>query len=318
MNVLQSIPRLGLACLVFITATLASPAIAQTDDLELRPDWAVGQTATYEFWTQRQRDINVSFAGRTREVTTLLASEGHSRWQVTDVAPDGSATATMTLEWIVITLTGPDGKPLKVDSRRPGGDIPTYKELVDAVAGVPLTVQVNADGTIVSVAGLDAMRRQWSQGDFPLDERDFIETATDTAVLPGVPPTLRPAGTWTTAFAWGHELGTLHHDLTWTLASVEDVEGIGLATIDVAGTLRLEVDPDNLPDDAPPTDYRLTSGSFEGQVLYDLQRREAVGRNGVQEDTIVATTRLPDGRGTLQRTTTQRLQSQTLRVEEGD
>ncbi|MEM0915072.1 MAG: hypothetical protein AAGB29_12905 [Planctomycetota bacterium] len=315
MNVSRSLGTLGV---LWLTLCLAAPAAAQTTDYDLRPAWVEGQTATYEFWTQRQRNITVSFDGQERSAATTLASEGESRWEVNRVADDGSATATLTLEWIVITLTGPDGSVLKVDSRRPGGDIPTYKQLVDAVAGVPITVQVDPDGSVASVTGLDAMRRKWGAEPFPLEDRDFIETATDTALLPAAPPALQLGGRWNTSFGWSHELGTMHHDLTWTLASIEDVEGIELATVDVAGRLRLEVDPDSLPDGAPPTDYRLTSGTFEGQVLFDLQRREAVGRNGIQEDTVEASTRLPDGRGTLKRVTKQRLQSQTLRIEEGE
>jgi len=38
----------------------------------------------------------------------------------------------------------------------------------------------------------------------------------------------------------------------------------------------------------------------------------------VQRDVIVSTIRLPQGRGTLQRTATQRVQSQTLRIDEGE
>jgi hypothetical protein len=304
----------AMACLL-----LAGAAWAQSEEgVELRPSWAVGQSSTYEFWTLRERTIVVSFGGRQREAATTLASEGHTRWRVKAVDDDGSATAEMTLQWIAITATGPDGKAMTVDSRKPGGDIPAYKKLIDALVGVPLTVAVEPDGTIESIQGLQAMQRKWGADAFPLEEIDFIETATDTAVLPGVPPSVRPGGAWATRHAWSHELGTMHHALDWTLDEVESVEAIGLATVNVEGRLRLEVDPDNLPDGAPPTDFKLTKGTFEGQVLFDLQRHEAVGRNGVQHDVIVATTRLPDGRGTLTRTTTQRVQSQVLRVEEGD
>jgi len=303
---------------IALLACVAPLAIGQTGEaIALRPAWVEGQASTYEFWTQRERRIVVSFGGRDREVTTKLSSEGHTRWEVTDVADDGSATAAMTLEWIAITATGPDGQALTVDSRKPGGDIRTYKKLVDAAAGVPLTVRVAADGSIAAIDGMQAMKRKWGQGDFPLEERDFIESAVDTAVLPGVPPTVQPGKSWSTSHGWSHELGTMRHDLTWTLDGVEDVEGIGLATVNVDGTLALEVDRDAIPDDAPPTEFKLTEGTFEGQVLFDLQRREAVGRNGVQRDVIVSTIRLPDGRGTLKRTATQRVQSQILRIEEG-
>ncbi|MEO0588840.1 MAG: hypothetical protein AAF078_14525 [Planctomycetota bacterium] len=310
-------------CVVWVVAVVAgaggaSGQSAESAGVELRPAWKVGQRALYEFWTQRERQIDMQFDGRSRTVSTTLASKGQTEWVVTEVGDDGSAKGTMTLQWIVITLTQPDGSTMKVDSRRPGGDIPAYKQLLDAVAGAPLVIEVDADGSVASVEGMNKMTAKYGGDEFPLEERDFIETATDLASLTGVPAMVAPGQRWSTTHDWSHELGTMRHDLDWTLSEVEDVEGIGLAVVDVTGDLTLELGDDAIPADAPPTQVRLVSGSIEGQVLFDTVRREAVGRNTVQNDVIRSTVRLPQNRGTLVRTTTQRVQSQSLRIEEGE
>ncbi|MEM6333499.1 MAG: hypothetical protein AAF823_09195 [Planctomycetota bacterium] len=314
-------------CVVWVVALAIGGAVgvgsaaaqsAESEGVALRPAWAVGQRALYEFWTQRERQIDMQFDGRSRTVSTTLSSEGQTEWVVTEVGDDGSAKGTMTLQWIVITVTQPDGSTMKVDSRRAGGDIPAYKQLLDAVAGVPLMIEVAADGSVASVEGMNQMTAKYGGDEFPLEERDFVETATDLAALTGVPAMVVPGQRWSTTHDWSHELGTMRHDLNWTLSEVEDVEGIGLAVVDVTGELTLELGDDAIPADAPQTQVRLVSGSIEGQVLFDTLRREAVGRNTVQNDVIRSTTRLPQNRGTLVRTTTQRVQSQSLRIEEGE
>ncbi len=78
--------------------------------------------------------------------------------------------------------------------------------------------------------------------------------------------------------------------------------------------LDLEVDRSKIPDDAPPIDVKLRDGSVQSQVMFDLQRHEAVGRNSVQKTDIDVTIRFPQQsiHQRIQRTT----QSQMLRIAE--
>lgn len=294
-------------------ALSVSAASAQTYDL--RPQWTAGQSATYSFWTARQQNQTVTMpTGESRNATNSYETNGELQWTVESIRPDGGATGTMTMDWIAVTLTDLQGQTVTMDSRKPRGDVPRFQKLLKAMVGKPITVTVNADGTIEKVAGLGPIRRAAEEPDDVPEDLDWIESATDLATVPGVPPEVRIGGTWKKDFRWTHDEGHLRHAMTYTLADVEDVAGIPLATVEGKGTLKLDPKPLELPPDAPPVQRRLTGGEVTTQILFDLQRHEAVGRNTTQEETIVTTIRFPQG--TIRRSATTTIQSQVLRLSE--
>ncbi len=295
---------------------LCGAASAQ-ETYDLRPQWVEGQRATYAFWTARLQTRSMTMPnGQSRQASTHYETDGEVTWVVESVRADGGATCTMTMDWITVSLTDPEGKTLNMDSRRASGDVPRFQKLLKAMAGAPITVTVNPDGTIAKVSGTDAIRRKAEEPDDVPEDLDWLESATDLATVPGAPPQLRVGGTWKQDFRWTHDEGHLLHDVTYTLADVEDVAGIPLATIEGRGTLKLDPKPLDLPPEAPPVNRKLTAGQVTTQILFDLQRYEAVGRNTTQEDTITTTVRLPQGQGTITQSVTTTIQSQALRVRE--
>ncbi len=294
---------------------VAGAAWAQ-ETVDVRPDWEVGQESRYEFWSSRTRDVTMSMGARKREASTTIESEGETVWRVQRARPDGSATCVMTLDWITATLTGPDGKPRVNDSRKSKGDIEAYQNLLKAVAGVPITVEVAADGTVRSVKGVKQVAAKFKGDELPLEDRDFIESATTLALLAGAPPDVKIGQTWKTTYDWSHEMGTIEQAFTYKLDSVEDIEGIPLATVTGTAKLKLKVDRSEFPPDAPPMTFRLTRGSATDQVLFDLQRREAVGRNSTEDYTVTVRITLPQARGTVVQQTRTTVRSQVLRLSE--
>ena len=294
---------------------LCGQAAAQTETYHLRPQWTVGQSARYSFWTARQQQHSVTMpTGESRRATNGYETNGELTWAVQSIRPDGGATCTMTMDWITVTLTDPEGNTISLDSRKARGDVPRFHKLLKAMVGKSITITVKPDGTIDKVSGVDAVRRAAEEPDDVPEDLDWIESATDLATVPGVPAEIRVGGTWKQNFRWTHDEGHLRHAMTYTLADVEDVAGIPLATVEGRGTLKLEPKPLELPPGAPPVTRRLTGGEVTSQILFDLQRHEAVGRNTTQEDTIVTSVRFPQG--TVTQSVTTSIQSQVLRLSE--
>lgn len=307
---------------VYLTAMLllsvATSAPAQTSpQVNLRPGWKAGHTSRYHFTTTRVQNMTMSAGGETRSAGTSLTSEGELVWQVDRANADGSYACGMTLSWMTAELTDPEGKVQRNDSRRASGDVPPIQDLLKAMTGVKLTVTVAPDGRITKVDNVDAMRRRAQNPDMVPEELDFIESATDLATLVGAPVQLSPGGSWNADFKWTHDLGLLHQNMTYQLAGVEEIEGIPVAVVTGTARNRLEVDRSQLPADGPPIDVRLTASEHSSQIMFDLLRHEAVGRNTFDSRTIEMVVRLPTPPGPVTRRMQETISSQTLRIAEG-
>ena len=188
------------------------------------------------------------------------------------------------------------------------------------MAGVPLKVSVAADGAITRVDGINAIagRIKSEFKDAVPEELDFIETATDLATLVAAPQSIDMGKKWDTKLKWTWNdppfEGYMHHDMTYTLAGVEDMAGLPVAVIEGRSKLKLEVDKSKLPERMPPADAKLVKGELQTQVLFDLTRHEAVGRNSVQTTTIDFAIHTPNA--TITRRLEETLQGQVLRIAE--
>jgi hypothetical protein len=307
---------LTIVVLLAVAAVWVPTAFAD-EAVDLRPQWRDGQTSRYQFWTTRTQAMTMTAGGQTRSAESVVETEGEVTWRVERRRADGGFTCTMTLDWMTATLIGPDGQRVRNDSRRGTGEAESVHALIRAMAGVPLTIEVAPDGRITRASNVEAMQRRFTAGDFPIEPLDFIETATDLAVLAGAPAELRPNGTWRMDFRWTHELGHINHDTTFRLAGVEQIEGVPIATVTTTARKRLDIDRDKLPPTqpgGPQVDVRMTASDHQGQVMFDLLRREAVGRNSIDSRTIQTTIRLPNA--TINQQLVETVQSQALRIEE--
>jgi len=251
---------------------------------------------------------------KKQNVNSSMEFAGEVTWTVDKVRSDGSATCTMTLDWMTVEVTLPDGTVQHNDSRKGSGDSEMFHQVLRAMAGVPLEFEVNADGSVEKVSGTKAIQRR-AGDELPVPEDlDFIESATDLATLAYAPEATEINDKWKAHFTWTHEMGEMEHDHQYTLDSVEEIAGIPIATVTAVGKLKLKPDMSDLPPDAPDVDVRLIEGSYEGQVMFDLQRHEAVGRNSIETQHIEVRVHLPQQ--TFTRTTEETVQSQTLRIAE--
>lgn len=303
-------------CLLIVLGLAASAPTFADETAELRPQWVEGQTALYEFWFQRTDDVTVSFRGNTRNMQSLLTTEGQTRWTVDKVNDDGSAVCQMTIEWCTATAEA-DGIKQTNDSRKAAGDNEMMHRLLKTIAGTPLTVHVNADGSIKSVEGIDAMKRKVGKDyeEIIPDALDFVESASEMASIPYSPEILAPGDEFDAEYRWTHDLGHTDQEWAYTLSGVENLEGVPVATLTGEGSYTLDVDESELPNDGPPIDIKMTQGKGQTQIFFDMDRREAVGRHSTSDETVRVTVTLPDGGGKLERTIVRSSQSQTLRIE---
>ena len=324
MRIHEAIRCWGIASAVLLGSVFACPVSGQVsadDDVagpvDLRPNFQQGRTARYQVWTNRRLVRIATFNGDARTAETRIALTGEVTWTVQDVNPDGSATCLMTIDWLTSDVTTADGKIQHSDSRQPGGDIEVMHKMLRAMTGVPLMFRVSADGLVETVKGTEAIRLAVGDGAPPIEDLDFIETASDLALVSAAPAAADPGHAWHTDFTWSHDLGTMDYATDFRLDSVEDLAGIPVATVTGRATLQLNPEEQDLPEGVPPPDIRLTHGSLTTQVMFDLLRHEAVGRNTVESRTIQVTMDLGQGRQIVT-TATEEIHSQALRIDEQD
>jgi len=287
--------------LLILGLFVAMPALSQeaAAATNLRPQWTVGQSATYDFWGKTQKNETAQILGQEKSETTTFISEGKVTWRVDAVHDDGSATCTMRLKLIKFTIKAGKNEPVKFDSDNPAGDRPAFDNLMSAMTQTPLTVTVNADGTVQKVQGIDALATaagdEAAQADIIPDELDFKETASDLATLIAAPASATPGQTWNATNTWNHEdvfpkaQTKAKWDTTFTFDSVGNIAGVPIATIKTKSDVDIQVDLSKLPEGAPDIDIQISDTSASGEVLFDLSRNETVARNGTMTYTAAIT-----------------------------
>lgn len=295
------------------------PVWAQADHptLDLRPRFVQGRTTKYHVWSNRQQFQSVAIGPRNREFETRFEIEGEITWTVNRVRQNQSATCSMTIQWMTAQYTGPDGKTQHSDSRKSRGLPESIHGLLRAMMGMPVIIEVEPDGSVRSAKGIDAIRRSAPKDANVPDERDFIESASDLATIVGAAANVAIDDQWKTQLDTNHQFGLLHQSMRLTLSSVETIADIPVATVTGIGRLEFEPDKDLLPK-MPSRDWkvraRMTNGQIVTQVMFDLQRREAVGRNTMESRVIEIDVRGPQQ--SFKRTIDEQIHSQVLRVAE--
>ena len=297
---------------------LGGVARGQSDDqafLDLRPHFVQGRVSTYRVWSLRQQTQKVTANEHSQSFDTHLELEGEITWTVRRVRSNGSATCVMTLLWMTSTSTGPDGATQHTDSRRSSGKPASLHKLLRAITGVPVTVDVGPDGSVLSATGIGAIGRKVPQGTTVPDALDFMESASDLATISGAKAKSTLGDQWVVSYRWNHPLGKLRQTMRYNLQTVEDIAEIPVAT--VTGTARLKLDADPLP--APPgvggrSQARLIDGDVQTQVMFDLHRHEAIGRNTLEHRLVKIDLRWP--KHTITRTIDEHIHSQVIRIAE--
>lgn len=290
--------------LLILALFVAMPVLAQDAvPTNLRPSWAVGQAATYEFWGKTEKAETAQILGQEQSETTTFISEGRVSWVVNEINDDGVAMCTMQLTTIKFTIKAGENEPITFDSENPTGDRPAFDKLMAAMTQTPLTVTVAADGTIDKVEGIDELTTaagdEAVKADMVPDEIDFKETASDLATLIRAPAEATTGQTWNAINTWNHEdvfpnaETKAKWDTTFTFDSVGLIAGVPIATIKTKSDVDIQVDLSELPEGAPDIDIQISDTSASGEILFDLSRHETVARNETMTYTAAITVAPP-------------------------
>ena len=322
------LPRPSLLPVLLFAFVFALPAGAQDDKpVDLRPAWEVGQTARYDFWSKMQKEETAELFGQVRSEKTVYLSEGQTTWTVDEVNEDGSAACTMKMVKIKFTITAGEAEPVVFDSENLTGEEPMFDQLITAMVNTPLTVRVNADGTIAAVEGIDELANAAGQeaqdADVVPEELDFKETASELATLIAAPASATPGQTWNAQNTWNQDNllpgadATAAWDTTFTFASLGQIEGVPIATIDAESDIEIEVDLSELPEETPDIDIQINEAKGAGKIFFDLSRHETVARNDSMMYTAEVTISPPnDEIPPIKIKIVEQSQSQLLRVAE--
>ncbi len=314
--------------LAFAVALTACSRVATAQDelataaidpqaVDLRPHFEEGRGCRYQIWSLRSQAQSIQIGPNSREFDTQFELNGQVTWVVDRVKSDGSATCTMTMDWLTADLTGPEGDTQRSDSRQGRGEPETVHQLLRALTGVAVRVEVGADGSVRSASNIDAISRNAPEGIKVPDELDFMESANELALVPGVPDTVAVGAQWDQRFVWNHELGKLTESLRFTLENVDLIEGVPVAMATAGGKADLQPDLDRMLKDMKTearVDVRMTDGSVETQVYFDLDRHEAIGRNTLAHRRIELDVRVQNHK--VKRVMDETIHSQVLRIEE--
>ncbi len=310
--------RLSVVCAALLASlvwTADTHAQDEAPPVNLQPKFKAGQVSRYEVWTRRVLQETVSGNGRERSASRTIEITGEVTWRVEDVSNDGSARCVLTMDWMVGKLILPDGTEQVNDSRLGSGDTPALHKFAQAIAGTPITCQVNADGTIASTSGFDAIKDKLDEGVDAPGEEDWIETASDLATLPGAVVDAAVGGDrWSHTHKMPHQMGKITAPVNYQLDSVEDIAGVRIANVSGKATLSFEPELPDLPPDGPKVELRMTEGTLQTQIMFDLWRNEAVGRNTVQNQTFELNLSIQGQ--TMTRRMTESVHAQVLRIEE--
>jgi len=308
-------------CSMIFTLTLAAwlgmGQIAQAQEAaNLRPKLVEGRETRFEVWGKRETEVTMTAQGQSQAMSSTLESTSEIVWRVDRVNDDGSAVCSMIYQSFTMTISDGEGNQFEVDTQAGTADeaVRPLLDIFNAVINKPLTVNLDATGRISSLQGVDAIAAALDDPETAPKEKDFLNTARQLAIMEGAPETGNVGATWNNNFETSHDMGTLEYDMRYQLDALGEMEDIPVAVVNAVGTVNLQVDRSELPEDAD-INVRQTEGAAESQVIFDLDRGEVVARNSTTRLNVnVSFSPIPEV--TLQQESRRTDQSQVLRIAE--
>jgi hypothetical protein len=202
------------------------------------------------------------------------------RWKVTEVAPNGDATVSMTTERVQIEMQGMAGN-LSYDSE--SGEPPSDPQarLATAMAGMSYTMVISPDGSVKSIQGIDKLRdemlasmppeqvatMQAVAGEMFSEESMTRMAQQNVQVFPA--EAVGPGDTWDRSFTMAVPvLGEMTTKTTFTLTGTEQREGRTIATIATSGDISMGGESSS----PVPMTIDLGDTKMGGTIDFDTER----------------------------------------------
>lgn len=268
------------AVAAFVAVVLGSTTSAQ--EVALRFHWTKGETLRYRVTQQANVTMsNLPGMGDMNVTSTVVQVQ---QFAVQDIAPDGTATVSVTFESVKMEMISPMAT-ISYDSAAPPKTADPMTDMMaksfGAIVGQSVTLVVAPNGAIKKIDGLTAIAQKMSAalppgaaagglpGMSPMMTEDTIRGMFEQnfAALPD-----RPVKTGET---WKHDnkvktaMGLVETAATFTLKGVEAREGSQFATLGMAATNKITMDPAATA--SLPMTMTMGPGTSQGDVVFDVK-----------------------------------------------
>ncbi len=277
--------RTSVAMLACVPVILVGASVAFGQGTTLQYRWIKGDDLRYRFTVQGS--TTMSGMPGVAEMQMEQTSVQVVRLKVLDVAADGSATLSQTVESMRMEMSTQDGKTVfdsaAADTAADSGP-PELRATLAAMLGEPITITMAPTGAVIKVEGLsrivDKMMKTIPQGGAAaLFVSQLKAGMTDEAVRSTFSQgfvtfpdhAVTTGGTWTGEFPMSiPNMGTLSTSKTSTLVGIESNSGSPVARIATAISMR-QVAPS--PQAGPMgMTFKIADCKGEGEVLFDIAK----------------------------------------------
>ncbi|MBI2824879.1 MAG: hypothetical protein HYX69_09350 [Planctomycetia bacterium] len=250
---MQAFRRVTLSRLATIVALLAvvvfTAAASARAETKLRWKFKAGDKVGYEMGMEMDQDMKIGDMSVGMKMTHRMDMS----WDVKDVAADGTATISQTVNRVRMDMTLPPGAgagPIKYDSKaekqEPGAEM--IAPMFDAMVGKPFTMKVTTLGEVKEVqlpkAMIEAMSKTPLGAMNPMFSEDGIKQMFKQNVLPLPEKAVADGTTWDSTMEMkGLPFGKMVSETHYKYAGQEERGGKKLDKIDVSANTKFEKAP---------------------------------------------------------------------------
>lgn len=234
----------GLFGVVVLWLLVAGTAQAQT---LLR--WKFAQDQRYTILGTQRTEVVTSVSGKAEKAE--LETNMELTWQVEAVDEAGTATMKQAFTRLAIKTTAPGADPVSFDSASATKPSAAAKEIAASVKpllNVPFQVKMSARGEVQEVTLSDQGQKALEALPANSQLKDLLSPAGLTQLfrLGGSLPEqeVKPSESWTIKEENQLSGGVLNQETTFTLAALEEKEGVTLAQVSFAGNDKFFPDRD--------------------------------------------------------------------------
>lgn len=213
----------------------AQPGWAQGGTVDLSPRFETDRSVRYDV----RNGLETSYTMMGQSFTLNASKDMRVRCKTLEVGEE-RARIELVHERIAVELEGQWPTTGAYDSEKPDqGDAPLLKNVVDAVVGSPLVLEVEKSGAIAEVEGLEKLRPSGQAGAVfqeLFDERAVKGMYQRLFLLKRDPSTVEVGESWSVTSAENMKLGKVETTHTLTLDEVSGPRAI----ISIGGSSDLE------------------------------------------------------------------------------
>ena len=240
----MNLRSLSAALGVWLTVSLLAPAVSvAAQQVTLRWKYVAGSELVYRLVNHEEVTMPIMGGNTVNEQTQTM------RWSVSEVAPNGDATVTITTEHVQVEMSGPTGN-VSYDSRTDEAPTMPEAQMFAALAGLSYTMVIGPEGTVKSVQGMDQLIDEMmgvlppeamALGQGMLGEMFSEESITNMMqqsiqVFPQEP--VGPGDSWQRSFSTPIPMiGGVTTNLTFTVDGIEERDGGTVAVISGTGDM---------------------------------------------------------------------------------